>query len=377
MRLGLFFIWALMASLLISCGTSRTYENQDTQARYESEEESGIGGTGMRAEGSGLGGTGIIGEVTGFGSIFVNGEEVEVDAHAKLFLDGETIVDYEFARGDVVAIRAEERGRQSIANEIYIRHEVIGPVQKVMSDIRGVIVLGQRVNIRSQALPKPGQSVRVSGFRDARGIIHASRISTTSAGQVLLVGKVQRNANGWHIRGQQLRLPAGARLHEGQTLRVRGSLQHDTLQVMRLNVITKLPFQQPISRLLLQGYVWRIGSARYYIAGQTITVTQQALQQQLSQQTAQPLRLELRVTPDHWHLKRMLVPRRLPKGQPKPINNDKSGWQQQPNGTMTSPMSPHSGSGSMSDYTMPGQTQTQTMPGRTKRGRSMSGGSMR
>ena len=196
-------------------------------------------------------------------------------------------------------------------------------------------MLGQTVNAGSQPLPRPGQSVRVSGFRDGQGIIHASRITPAPAGQLLLVGEVQRDDNGWHIGQQQLRLPANARLREGQPVRTRGSLQNGVMQVTRMHVLAALPFRQPVTRLLLQGFVQHVGDARYRITGQAFMVTAQALQLQLSQQAGQPLRLELhhitdRRATDRWQMSRLLDSTLLPMGRPLPTRKNGAPAPQRP-----------------------------------------------
>lgn len=137
MKHGRIFFWVLLVSLLISCSAPQPHDSSGDQtpadqARLDPGDEGGIGGTGLLARG--IGGTGIIGEVTGFGSIFVNGDEVESDARTLLFLDGDAVSAHEFARGDVVAIRAVMRQQQNVAGEIHVRHEVIGPVQRVMPE---------------------------------------------------------------------------------------------------------------------------------------------------------------------------------------------------------------------------------------------------
>jgi len=323
MKYAYLFIGPLLLSLLLSCGVSQRHNTLDKRALNEQvqqdpDDESGLGGTGMLAHGSGLGGTGIIGEVTGFGSIFVNGEELELNAQTQLFVDGEAVSQWEFSRGEVVAVRATVQKQQLFASEIHLRHELIGPVQKIMSAQQSLVVMGQRVNIGTQPLPRLGQIVRVSGFRDEQGVIHATHLRAANSAQLLLVGEVRQSANGWTIGQQTLRLAAHVSLREGLRLRIRGRLQDNVLQVSQWSVLDALPFHQPVARLLLQGFVQHTGLA-YRIAGQSFSVNSGHLQQQLLQQKKQSLRLELHTMAGQWRASRLLAPQRLPMGRPSAV----------------------------------------------------------
>jgi hypothetical protein len=337
------FIGSLLLGLLISCGATQPHNTLakhalSDQLQQEPDDESGLGGTGMLAQesglggtgmlahGSGLGGTGIVGEVTGFGSIFVNGEKLELNARTQLFVDGEAGSQQQLSRGDVVAVRATAHKQRLFASEVHLRHELIGPVQKIMPGGQRLIILGQRVNVGAQPLPQLGQTVRVSGFRDQQGVIHATLLRRADSAQVLLVGKLRHTDNGWFIGQQPLRLAAGAAWTEGQQLRIRGRLEAKIVQVSQWSALPGLPFQQPVSRLLLQGFVQGAGSD-YRIAGQLFSVTSGHLQKQLSQRKEQPLRLELRGSASHWRASRLLVPQRLPMGRPSPVRAGGSRWQ--------------------------------------------------
>jgi len=328
MKITSAFIASLLISLLISCGVSHDMQSMN------SGDEGGIGGTGMLAQESGLGGTGIIGEVTGFGSIFVNGEELELDKHTQLFVDGEPVRSRDFSRGEVVSARAVNRGQQIFAREIYLRHEVIGSVQKVMAN-GNLIILGQTVVVGTHFAPQPEQQVRVSGFRDNQGVIHASYIGSLDSPQNLLVGQLQRDGNGWHIGGQMLKLSIDSRLQQGQMLRVRGRLNAGVLQVSQWSAVDALPFKKPVSKLLVQGFVQNINPAEYRIAGRMFSSS--ALQSPLLQQQSKLLRLELQGGSGEWKMLRLLVPENLPMGKASAVPANRMRPMQRP-GSKRMPM---------------------------------------
>jgi hypothetical protein len=266
--------------------------------------------------GSGLGGTGIIGEVTGFGSIFVNGEEVELDARTQLYLDGKKVSQHEIARGEVVAVRASVGKEMLFADEVHIQHQVIGTVQQVMAERNLFTVLGQTIEADAQSLPLAGQTVRISGFRDSDGVIHASYIDSIETTQQLLTGELKRDNRQWRIGAQLIRLPADSKPRPGQYVRVSGDLNKDVLQVTEFTQLDSLPFKQPVQRLLLQGYVRSVGDTAYRIAGKLFIVKADMQQAGLSQQVNRTQRVELRLENNAWQMSRQLDSRQLPLGRP-------------------------------------------------------------
>ena len=157
-------------------------------------DEQGIGGTGVTAKGSkplndqgiggtGIGGTGIIGMVTGFGSVIVNGHHIEFDSSTPVS-DPVGPVDATALRvGHVVAISAATRNGALIAREILKRHPAAGPIDAVDISRGRIRVLGQWISVvhttkTGLVLDRlaVGDSVTVSGFRRADGIVVATRI---------------------------------------------------------------------------------------------------------------------------------------------------------------------------------------------------------
>ena len=262
---------------------------------------------------SGLGGTGIIGAVTGFGSIFVNGVEVEVDRRTRLGVDGEAVADYRFERGDVVEILAVGSSLMQ-ARRLGVRHEVIGPVEHVDARTRRLRVLGQTVLAPPQAgaLPQAGERVAVSGFRDAAGRIHATRLAPAGPGPLLLRGPVTPGTGGiFRIGAQPVRVTGGTPPAPGVLVRVRGELRGGVLEAGRLTRLDADPFGAAARRLLVQGFVRRTAQG-YAIDNVPFAVAGPA-----APTTTRPVRLEIRRDgAGGWRLARVVDERRMPLGRP-------------------------------------------------------------
>lgn len=156
----------------------------------------GIGGTGapaIRRADRGIGGTGIVGVISGFASVCVNGLEVEYDRSVPVETDGSPGQPSQLRAGQVVAITVDDIDGRPRAEQIFIRHEVRGPVESVLSVKPGLfVVAGQRVRVQAAtmgaAIVQPGAWVAVSGLRGADGDIVASRIDPAPPSQVLVHG---------------------------------------------------------------------------------------------------------------------------------------------------------------------------------------------
>ena len=144
----------------------------------------GIGGTGQRAEAE----LGVLGVITGFASICVNGIEVHFDAATPVALNGEPVSAAALGVGQVVAVRALGSGTQARAQAIDIVDAAVGPLSAVEGGGELLQIQGQRVRVgaatlfggglsRTQlAAAQIGETMRVSGLRDAEGTIVATRI---------------------------------------------------------------------------------------------------------------------------------------------------------------------------------------------------------
>ena len=160
----------------------------------------GIGGTGTAENGGtrdigGIGGTGIVGVITGFASICVNGAEVHYTESTPVFLDGNPGDIAELLVGQIVAVRATrseyERNGQLLAQGIAVQHTAVGPLTGVNIATGEFSVMGQTgIALQRTELTdlRPGDWVRVSGYRDSNGVIMASRVqAVTAARHIALV----------------------------------------------------------------------------------------------------------------------------------------------------------------------------------------------
>ena len=163
-------------------------------------EPGGIGGTGI--DGGGIGGTGqraeaevgVLGVVTGFASICVNGIEVHYDAGTPVALNGDLAGARALGIGQVVSVLAVGEGTQAHARWIDIVEAAVGPVTAVESAGTLLQVNKQRVLIDSSTVLGPGldrtqlaaaqvgDTLRVSGLRNADGTIVATRVETAAPG---------------------------------------------------------------------------------------------------------------------------------------------------------------------------------------------------
>jgi uncharacterized protein DUF5666 len=150
----------------------------------------GIGGTGQRADAE----LGVLGVITGFASICVNGIEVHFDAATPVALNGEPASAAALGVGQVVAVRALGSGTQARAQAIDIVDAAVGPLSAVESGGELLQVQGQRVRVgtatvfggglsRAQlAAAQLGETIRISGLRDAEGTIVATRVEPAEPG---------------------------------------------------------------------------------------------------------------------------------------------------------------------------------------------------
>ncbi|MGQ0835597.1 MAG: DUF5666 domain-containing protein, partial [Gammaproteobacteria bacterium] len=146
-----------------------------------------------------------VGAITGFGSVHVNGVRFDTSG-ATVTLDGQQGTESQLRVGHVVRVEgrlnADRRGGR--ASSIDFDDAVEGPVQSVDGTAGTLVVLGQNVRVdaltsfdddfqpASLAGVAIGAIVEVSGFRDANGVIHATRIEREdAAGEFEVTGTVQ------------------------------------------------------------------------------------------------------------------------------------------------------------------------------------------
>lgn len=190
----------------------------------------GIGGTGALAAaeqgergigGTGIGGTGIVGVITGFASICVNGLKVEYDPSMPVEADGTAIPADRLRAGQLVIIEAVGRGDRLEARSLAVRHEVIGPVERVDPD-GALQVAGQSVvpahPLQGETAPRRGQWVAVSGLRRPDGSILATRLDPAPPGPVLVHGAVGAGGRIGALRLEGAAVPQGPAQLRGRYL---------------------------------------------------------------------------------------------------------------------------------------------------------------
>ena len=226
----------------------------------------GIGGTGQRADAE----LGVLGVITGFASICVNGIEVHFDAATPVALNGEPASAAALGVGQVVAVRALGSGAQARAQAIDIVDAAVGALSAVESGGELLQVQGRRVRVgaatvfggglsRAQlAAAQIGETMRVSGLRDAEGTIVATRIEPAEPsarpagadpaepglGRFLVQGFVA------DVQPRAVRVGAttftvapglGAQLSRGQLVRVSGRAESGNRIVERADIL-RAPF---------------------------------------------------------------------------------------------------------------------------------------
>lgn len=147
-----------------------------------------------------------VGAITGFGSVHVNGVRFETNG-AVVTLDGEPGTEAQLRVGHVVRIEGtrSREGRDGHASSIDFDDAVQGPVESVDPTAGTLVVLGQGVHVdamtsfdddfepASLAGVVVGAVVEVSGFRDAAGVILATRIEPKDATEAFEVTGVVAN----------------------------------------------------------------------------------------------------------------------------------------------------------------------------------------
>ncbi len=222
----------------------------------------GIGGTGAAAgpktADRGIGGTGVVGVVTGFGSVCVNGLELALAATAQVTIDGVPAQAAALQVAEVVAVTADGAAPNLTAATIAVRHEVVGPVGWLAPDGAEAEVAGQPVRLapglRGSPALRLGDWVAVSGLREPGGIIHATRLDPRPAGEVSVVGRLDRVRGGWRIGTLGLRFAHGAPPAAAR-LRLTGRLLAGQLQVASVAVEPLLPDANHPPRLSIEGFV--------------------------------------------------------------------------------------------------------------------------
>ncbi|BFM50035.1 DUF5666 domain-containing protein [Marinomonas sp. THO17] len=225
--------------------------------KYDQSEDRGLGGTGKSAEEDhdrGFGGTGIVGTITEFGSIWVNGEEIEVDSHTQISLDGVSAQENALRLGQQVKVLAHEVDGEWFAQQIQIEHALIGRIEKTTSAIK---ILG--VNIHPSAdYPgtwpelKNNDYVKVSGFFVADEFFATDINVTSDEGRWQVIAPVTFQTNkGWQIAGQALPKDI-IDTKEGEVITLRGQYIQKGTQLNWIRHEQALPFSGKADNYLIE-----------------------------------------------------------------------------------------------------------------------------
>jgi len=140
------------------------------------------------------------GAITGFGDLTVNGVRYSA-AGAAITVDGLPGTVSDLQRGQIVAVSGwiNGDGKSGSASSVRSDATVIGPVQAIDIANNRLIAMGQAATVRpdtyfsSGIVPASldglavGDTVRISGFRNAVGLIEATRIDRDSSNRAPLV----------------------------------------------------------------------------------------------------------------------------------------------------------------------------------------------
>ena len=146
---------------------------------------SGPEGGAARAIPDAAGPIGVVGVVTAFGSLCVNGLQIHYEDDTPVTVNGRPANPPQLAPGQVVAVEARSAGGRLAAQSIAIVRVLEGPVTRVDAGARTLFVMDQPVRVTDETMSpvreqllelKPGATVEVSGYRNARGEVVASRI---------------------------------------------------------------------------------------------------------------------------------------------------------------------------------------------------------
>ncbi len=257
--------------------------------------KSGLGGTGQIADASGVGGTGIIGEVTGFGSIFVNGFEIEIVKDSEIRTDNKVNKTIKPEIGDIVEILAHRVGDETQAKKMNIRHEVVGPVESVNMNRRSFTIIGQSIKLNNPELrlPKLGEMIAVSGMRDQRGIIHATRVSLSKSKSVWLIDRVSNNnSNTLKLGRSFIQTKHANKYRKGDVVRVRASYKNGKL--FANEIFSNQAFGNQVSHMVLQGFINKGNRNNYKIGNVQFSTRSIQVRSQLKQHNNRWVRIEVR-----------------------------------------------------------------------------------
>lgn len=240
--------------------------------------DGGVGGTGAVARG-GVGGTGIsdapgtvgvVGVITGFASVCVNGLEIHYGPGTPVTINGRPAGTAQLALGQVVAVEAQPEAGQLSARSLAVTWTLEGPVTRMDADAGMVFVMGRAIRVTAETVTAavgqplagiaPGVTVQVSGFRDSRGEIVASRLDLGTPGEHSVIGRMtQRDAWSGEIEGLPVTLSAARPQGEGEVL-VRGRWDGERLRATSVVEAPATTLLGRVNRAVIESLVREVRS---------------------------------------------------------------------------------------------------------------------
>jgi hypothetical protein len=174
----------------------------------------------------------VVGVLTEFGSLCVNGLQIHYDERTPVTVNGRMAHPRDLALGQVLAVEARAAGGQLAAQNIAIVRVLEGPITRVNAAAGTVHVMDQAVRVTDETMGrvreqlaelKPGATVEVSGHRNARGEVVASRMdfAPPRSGHSVIGRMKQNSARSGAIGGLEIALPASRGSGESDVM-VRG-----------------------------------------------------------------------------------------------------------------------------------------------------------
>jgi len=141
------------------------------------------------------------GVITGLGSIIVEGVEYALDTsgiegtglRTTITVDGQPGTAADLVVGEVVTLTATAGSDTAHANAVSVTYDtdIQGPIEAVSNDGSHFTILGQLVDLDAAEIWKVGDTVAVSGFRNADSVWLARRVSPVNAGSLVVSGIVK------------------------------------------------------------------------------------------------------------------------------------------------------------------------------------------
>jgi len=228
----------------------------------------GLGGTGIRGgDDQGLGGTGIVGVIQRFGSIVVNGERVSYAPDVPVRIDGEAASAQALQIGQVARVRAQRQANGTLTTRaIEIVSEVTGPIEQIKAG--ELTVLGQRIIWPGQEnWRRTGAQVAVFGLRRTDGVVVASLIEPRHSSATRVTGVLERFHGDLQIGGLGISDVDPALV--GRRIQAEGRVTQGVMHVTHARA-DNLSDLAGVRRLLIEGYVRRVGTDLQFGAGYVV-----------------------------------------------------------------------------------------------------------